>query len=1306
MSSLSSQTILKPFEGVGFGNWEFRIKLLLEHHDVLNVISEEPPTDESQLTTWKKKDLKARNLIIQFLGDNVLEMVKAKVNAKEIMETLSKTYKKSGLSSQVQLQTKLRNMRHVAKDSLNDFIVNFEKTVTDLRNCGGTISETEITTQLLSAMPQTYQNVTTAIDILFSHDVSKVNLDFVKSRLLQEEERQKKESNGVKEYRGESSQVFVTQGRKYKEKPQSKFPYKCYNCGMKGHKKLECPKLKESPRDNQRKKAYSTVHDDEIAFISCQEFDKGCNMVDLINPFQITFVVDSGCTNHLVTSEFERFLTERKQVNHTIKVAKKGESVVAYLEGTLHLQTESGVKVRLENVLVCKHLSHNLLSVKKIEVRGLKIIFEDGKICIKDKNDIDLAKGKLKGNLYVLTLNFQTKFEANLTEAEGDLWHRRMGHSSRYPHSRICETCIQGKQTRKPFKALLPELKAKRLLEVVSSDVCGPIKPVSPDGKKYFITFIDNFSHFAVVYFMANKSEAIEKFKEYLAMVKNKFKIVPERIRCDNGGEYISHEFKNLCKQNGIKLEYTIPRTPEQNGISERYNRTLLDKARCLIIDAKMDKEFWKEAVATAAYLGNRTATSTLPNNSLTPAEVWYGFKPNLSKIKVFGCTSYVHIPVEDRQGKLDPRSQKMYLVGYTDNGYRLWNPVQRQIISARNVIFDEFSNRDSTRGECKYQEVEYEQEEGENKEEKEDKNTDEEVQIREWETREDPEHESDEENVEPKCNNQRKSTRKSIPPKKYEDYEMNSDDESLMVALSVGSFIDNVPETYEEAMSIGNGWKEAIQSELNALIKNKTWDIVPYPKNETVIDSRWIFKEKEIEGKLVKKARLVARGYKQCNSNYDLYSPVARMLTIRILFSLCIQEDLFVTQLDVKCAFLNGELKDVVYMEVPKGVENKENRICRLRKALYGLRQAPKCWYEKLHVSLTSMGFKRSQSDPCFYFTEYLFLVVHVDDLIIFSRSIEKLNDCKGILLSKFEMRDLTDNISQTNFNLKFLGLNIIRRKTFLFIHQKELIEKILKKFNMLECKELSIPIQPKIILQSSSDNISGKYPYRELIGFLMYVMLGSRPDLSFSISYFSQFQNNFQKEHWVFLKQILRYLKSTKNFGLRYTKSIDKVCVISAFADADFANNIIDRKSVSGFLISVYDNFVFWKTKKQTTVSLSSAEAEYVALANCSAECIFVSYLISEILSVNVYPIKIYEDNQSSIKMAETLETKRTKHIDVKHHFIRDYIDKNFICLMYIPTAEQVADMLTKALPTVKFKYFRDKISVVDSCRIEGGC
>uniref|UniRef100_A0A1Y1KVS3 Integrase catalytic domain-containing protein n=1 Tax=Photinus pyralis TaxID=7054 RepID=A0A1Y1KVS3_PHOPY len=251
----------------------------------------------------------------------------------------------------------------------------------------------------------------------------------------------------------------------------------------------------------------------------------------------------------------------------------------------------------------------------------------------------------------------------------------------------LCEVCIKAKQTRSSFKSISEEKKARRVLETVSSDVAGPIVPATHDGMNYYVTFTDHYTHFSQIYLMKRKDEVYDLFREYVALVTSKFETQISNLRCDNGGEYCSQQFKKFCKEKGIQIQYTVPRNPEQNGVSERFNRTVLNMARSMIFDAGMEKSFWGEAVRCATYILNRLPTSAIKPGS-TPADLWYNREVSLENIRVFGAKAYAHVPATLRS-KLDVRSNQMVMIGYVSNGYRLWNPVNKKVITARSIIFD-----------------------------------------------------------------------------------------------------------------------------------------------------------------------------------------------------------------------------------------------------------------------------------------------------------------------------------------------------------------------------------------------------------------------------------------------------------------------------------------------------------------------------------------------------------------------------------------------------------------------------------------
>lgn len=1241
---------LKLFDGNGFLDWEYRIKIKLERENCLEALFEKP--EGMTQNEFDKKDAKAKDIIVQWLSDQIIGTIRDKKTAKEIYESLKSTYIRSGLSARLNIKKDLNEMKFT-KGKLKEFIDSFSCKIQEYKAAGGELKDDEIISILLMAMPRNYQSVTTSIDIYFSQNPNDVTIEFVKNKLFQEEARQEREKPFGK--KNSDDVVFYSSNN-------SNFKYKCNYCKKRGHMKTECYKLKNrqknskncSEKDNCNLCNHETSNEnkEEIAF-TINEVNNSNQEKSFKN--NIVFIIDSGCTQHLINQDYEEFLCDVENVHIELNIAKKENKIIAIKRGSLHMEF-NGHKIKLMNVLLCKDIFFNLLSVSRAENEGFQVLFKDGHVYF-NKNGKTLLNGIKKGNLYTVEFNFNQEY-SNLSVSENnDLMHRRMGHSSIYKPSSICEICLKGKMTRSTFKSIDENLKPKRILEVVSSDVSGPITPETFDGYKYYVTFIDHFSHFTYVYLLKKKSEVLEKFKEYEAMVYNRFQVGISRFRCDKGGEYTSDSFKEFCKKKGIVIEYNIPRNPEQNGVCERLNRTILNMSRCLIMESNLEKDLWGEAVRISAYIINRLPTKA---TNKIPAEIWYNREISLNNMKVFGSRAYSHIPKEDRNGKLAERCKSLIMIGYTSNGYRLWDPNLRKIITAKSVKFDEkLKEKDEIPmfTECQDSISDNEEEQKRN----------------------------DSSNIEE--GEQRKSTRNRKLPSKYDDFELN-----MMVALMAGNLPSETPSTYEEAIKSGEDWESAINEELSNHEKNETWKLEPQVNCDSkLIDSKWVFTKKIINDKPVKKARLVARGFMQDNNeDEDLYAPVARMATLRVLLSLALEQDMSIHQMDVKSAFLNGTLKEPVYMKPPQGLQNvPENYICKLVKSLYGLKCAPKDWNNCLNTYLIKIGFNRCEVDPCLYFKDNTYLLVWVDDIILMSISEENIIEVKNLLKSKFEMKDI--NVKN---KFKFLGLEIERQDKYIYISQKELIDKILKRFNMFDCKESYIPLPFSLKINLDDKNQDElNLPYRELIGSLMYLMLGSRPDLCFSITYFSQYQHNYTPTHWKYLKNVLKYLKGSKEFKLKFEKSQNEInsLILDAYVDADFGSDINDRKSISGFVIKLNNNVICWKSKKQSVVALSSAESEYISLALCLTECIYIKQLIENVTNIVINQISVYEDNQSAIKIANTRETKRSKHIDVKHHFIRDLIEKNIIKLIYIPTDKQIADIMTKALARQKFEQFR---------------
>jgi hypothetical protein len=516
------------------------------------------------------------------------------------------------------------------------------------------------------------------------------------------------------------------------------------------------------------------------------------------------------------------------------------------------------------------------------------------------------------------------------------------------------------------------------------------------------------------------------KFKEFKALIENlsvrKIKI----LRSNNGEEYTSKEFVNFCKDVGIKRELTTPYNPQQNSVAERKNRTILEAMKTMIHDQDLPMCLWAEAAMAVVYVQNRLSHRALGLKTLE--EMFTGKKPEVSHLKIFGCPLFIHIPKEKRN-KLDPSGKKGIFVGYckVSKAFRIYIPGQHHIEISRDVTFDEDAALKKSKL-CQLEEVYEEEPVIPNTAMREVPRATE--PVREVITSPNEELLEDHDIVEvqepPQMTilHKRKpawareliqdgekygvpqgTTRQVKRPKPFSSYT------ALMCDL-----LEEEPTYFEEAIQ-RKEWADAMTEEYQSIMKNELWEIVPRPKNKDVVSSRWLFKIKHaVDGSIEKyKARFVARGFSQKEGiDYEeTFAPVARYTSIRTIIALAAKMKWKLHQMDVKTAFLNGVIEEEVYIEKPQGfeIEDRKSHVCRLKKALYRLKQAPRAWYGRIDSFLTSLGFTKSKADSNLYFkimnNEPVILLLYVDDLFLTGE--EKLiTECKKRLASEFEMKDL----------------------------------------------------------------------------------------------------------------------------------------------------------------------------------------------------------------------------------------------------------------------------------------------------------
>ena len=964
----------------------------------------------------------------------------------------------------------------------------------------------------------------------------------------------------------------------------------------------------------------------------------------------------------------------------------------------------------LRNVLYVPTYEVNLLSVNRSVKFGHKFIFNESKakLMLNHGPQVDLTK---ENGLFYLKITFQrssasypTTCNTSKATIKGDinLWHQRLGHLNKDDVKRtigcednlkeVCETCALGKQTSKPVPKETQN-KSQKPLELVYSDILGPFEIPSLNGSRYAITFVDEYSKYSVVKFMSKKSEALEKFKEYVAESGS-----PRRLRTDNGAEYTAKKFTDYSRDSKIKQEYTVPETPQQNGVAERFNRTLVEMGRSLLIQAKLPKRYWVRALSTAAHIRNLTVTANSQGKS--PFELFTGKPPRRNHLRVFGCTAYV-MKRKINLRKLDSRSVKAKFIVYDDRStaYILQEFDSKKVIKARNVIFREseiqsFSAKETIS-------LENPNLVSPNMDFDDDRSKDEDTKIpvqggvgennaaipvvqNQFEVEGDPN-----ENEVPLP----RGSRNRRPPERYGlPYTFNTTKEDVQE-----------PKSYNEAVNSprAENWRKAMQTEYNSLMDNNTWTLVNEPEDQQVLPGKWVYKVKYgADGQVDKlKARYVAKGYAQVEGLdfFDTYAPTCKPETFRILLATAAQKDLQLGQMDVKSAYLHSNIEEGIYLEQPQGFVKKANSgqklVCKLNKSIYGLKQAAKNWYEALTSLLLKEGFKRSRNDYCLFVRKeedgtFSYVLVWVDDIVVAGATKEAVNEIKSMLNENFKM----DDRGALNW---FLGMQILRSHDKITVDQKKYIETVLQQFNMSDCKAVATPGEVNLKLVKSDDEeqkLVDPKLYRSLVGSLLFIGKQTRPDILHIVNQLSRFLDKPNESHWKAAKHVLRYLKGTIDLRLTFLKNSNSDII--GDSDADWSGDLNDRKSTTGYYFKFEGNggATSWEVKKQATVALSSAEAEYQAMAAAVQEAIYLRALLEDFGLPMKKPIDIGEDNQSCIKMCHNpVMHKRSKHIDTKLHFIRERVENKEVKIHYVPTEEMTADILTKSLPRVKVQKHR---------------
>jgi transposase InsO family protein len=950
-------------------------------------------------------------------------------------------------------------------------------------------------------------------------DLSTITLAAVLHALQAQEQRRLMRQDHVVEdaLQAKHHEVGTTANSQSKDRGKKKIYPPCKHCGLGGHAPFKCWRRP----DAKCSKCNQLGHEAVICKSKFQQHEVNAQVVEQDEEDQIfvatcfsskssseCWLIDSGCTNHMT---YDRTLFKDLKPTQVSKVRiGNGGYISAKGKGTVVISTSSGIKT-ISDVLYVPDIDQNLLSVGQLIERGFKVSFENQLCLIFDTTGREILRVKMRGKSFSFD-PIEEEQAVYFTEVSPtELWHKRLGHchiqrmmnmknndmtrglpmlSNHLPN---CNACQFGKQIRKPFPKTV--WRATQKLQLIHTDVAGPQRTPSLQGSLYFVLFIDDFTRMCWIFFLKFKHEVAGVFVKFKNMVETQSGCKIQFVRSDNGKEYTSAQFNLFCEEAGIVHQLTTPYNPEQNGVSERRNRSIMEMVRCMLHGKDLPKQFWAEAANTAVFLQNRLPTKALKDK--TPFEAWYGYKPSLTFLKVFGCVCFAHVP-QVKRDKLDKKAIPGIFVGYSSvsKAYKVYHPQSGKMTVSRDVHFNEdqqwdWKNPQKTIGSLN-----------------------------------DIEDDHLEKHTTELCENELEDD----PP--IRGTRLLSDIyQRCNVAVCE-------PACCEEALKDPK-WKNVMEEEMSMIQKNKTWELVDKPEDSHIIGVKWVFRTKlNADCSINKyKARLVVKGYAQIfGVDYsDTFAPVSRLDTIRLVLAIAAQKGWKVFQLDVKSAFLNGDLQEEIYVEQPEGfvVQGGEDKVYLLKKALYGLKQASRAWYSKINDHLLSIGFVKSLSESTLYVKHKgknsLIISLYVDDLLVTGNDTRLIEEFKQEMMQAFEMTDL-------GLMTFFLGIEIKHNENDVFIYQKKYAKEILKKFQMEECKTVSTPMNQKENLSKEDgfDKVDEGY-YRSLIGCLMY-LTATRPDILFAVSILSRFMHCASEMHLKAAKRILRYIKGTIDYGVKF--------------------------------------------------------------------------------------------------------------------------------------------------------------------------
>lgn len=1243
---------------------------------------------------WDVQDAKILDTLQRTTEDGPRQIVHESATSAAAWARLSETYSVRGFTTLYNNITSLVTSKYVDGQSVKAHLANMESLALQCRDSGFPIPDKALCVFMLRSMPASWDAITTVMETLESTSAS-MDIATVRARL-----------GTIAARRADRQAPSPATGGALAARMNvdpSAAKSVCAYCRKDNHAVEDCRKLARK-----RSKTGTAASAQSDASAVNHLFAVASPLLPLP---QQKWILDTGAHQHFTgdKSSLINFVDAPYDV-----IIANGEVVTCPGHGSLVIQSmKAGHTLTITNVYFLPGARTGLISPGQLHRAGATVTLSNDVYEI-SSHGILLARAA-GPHYYIDTSPALVATTRDASSASLMAWHRRLGHISpravldmanhglveglKLSDRKIldCEPCLYAKSKRTPFTHTARP--STEVLHRVFIDL-GFIPDPDRHGNRVYLIIVDHFSCAKWAFPLKSKSSSLvtDVFVSWRTHTEKFTGKSLKIVRSDNGGEFMSLEFQKYLRESGIHHEPTAPYTPEQNGKVERLNGSVMPLVRSLLKDAELDTSFWSDALAFALYSMNRMPHPSKTNT--TPYEIVHRRKPDVHHMRPFGAQAFVHVD-KSLRSKLDDTAVPGLLIGYSGTNYIVWLSSSHTTVTTRHASFGRQERPtliqskapspaslppalppQSAVSNSQYRPVTVGYNPGR------------------------LEHVNPDNIIIGSRARAPVTYAQSAQPYSCDNcvycvtdvLDADSDDAwvpPLLVCVAIG--LPHVPQHYKAAMASVEcaQWRLAIESELDSIESHHVWDLVDLPPNARALGSRWVFARKEFaDGSIERyKARLVAQGFSQ-RPGIDVnetFAPVARSTTVRFLIAYAASANLDLQQFDFETAFLNGTMTEDVYMKIPDGFRGTvpPNKVLKLAKSMYGTRQAPREWQLAVTRLMTSRGYTAAVADPCMYHKRvggsWIIALMYVDDGIALSNDPSLVDSELLAIHAVYKLKRLGKLSYYLSLELHYSDEGII-------VHQTKYIREILERFGFNnDGRGSRTPMESS---PQSDDVTSPAFTdialYQSAVGSLLYAAQQTRPDIATAVRAASRHSAAPTEADWTAVKRIFRYLSNTVDLGIAYRRNAS--LVLETYADADWANDTMSRKSIGGFASMLAGGLISWQSKQQSLVATSTTEAELLAASSATREVLWLRKLSQDAGVPCPLPTVIWEDNDAATAIATNpIHHERTKHYDVAQLFVRERVAMGDVTLKRCASADMIADTFTKGLAFVLFERHR---------------